>query len=53
MSEQTEGELHDCGCPEKEQREPHGCPFKEDVKGDYKTLCTCCSKCTRECLMEI
>lgn len=24
---------------------PHTCPYAEDIKGDYDTLCTCCEDC--------
>ena len=29
------------------------CPYKEDIGGDYETLCVCCYDCRSECVMEI
>ena len=43
-------EMQSC---EHEVLEPHTCPFREDVNGDYTTLCTCCEKCQHECAMDI
>lgn len=29
--------------------EEHTCPYLEELKGDYESLCTCCEQCTYEC----
>jgi protoheme ferro-lyase len=31
----------------------HTCPFKEEIHGDYKSKCKCCSYCENECLRDI
>ena len=33
--------------------EPHSCPWKGDIKGDYETQCNCCERCTHECSQDI
>lgn len=33
--------------------EPHTCPYKEDINGDFETLCTCCPCQQHECAMDI
>ncbi len=35
-----------CGKP---GRQPHTCPFREDVHNDTKTRCNCCRKCEQNC----
>jgi hypothetical protein len=42
----------ECTC-NKEEIEPHTCPYKEDVLDDYEYLCKCCDHCTHECALEI
>lgn len=32
---------------------PHTCPHAEDLRGDVKTLCSCCAECTRACAEDI
>ena len=39
-----------CGQPGEEE---HTCPFAEDIHGDSKTLCNCCSDCSYQCAMDI
>ena len=41
-----------CGCGGINV-ELHTCPYREDINGDYETLCSCCSECTHQCLMDI
>jgi hypothetical protein len=36
-----------------EATEPHTCPFAEEIRADYETLCTCCPDCAHECAMDI
>jgi hypothetical protein len=31
----------------------HTCPYREDVLGDYKTLCDCDHDATHQCKMDI
>lgn len=31
----------------------HTCPYKEDINGDYESLCNCCSACRNECAKDI
>lgn len=31
----------------------HTCPYKEDIDGDYETLCSCCDFCIRNCMDNI
>ena len=39
-----------CGAPAKE---PHTCPYKEDINGDSETLCQCCDGCQSDCARDI
>lgn len=41
------------GCKCGETTEPHTCPLSEELCDDDETLCTCCSRCTYECYMDI
>lgn len=34
-------------------REAHGCPFEEDLNGDYEFRCKCCEDCQEECAWNI
>lgn len=36
-----------------EPREPHGCPYAEEIGNNYEFQCTCCSECTCKCGMDI
>ena len=45
--------LQACDCGPHRHREPHGCPYREDVNNDFETLCTCCELCTEECASDI
>jgi hypothetical protein len=29
---------------------PHGCPYAQEIHGDYETLCNCCDECAQQCL---
>ncbi len=40
------GEDEQCPNPETE---PHPCPFRVEVNGDYESLCTCCHDCECNC----
>ncbi len=40
----------DCGA---EPLEEHGCPYAEDVCGDYDKKCVCCEECIKECCAAI
>lgn len=40
------------GCT-NEPREPHTCPYAEEIHDDYETLCTCCESCTHDCVYDI
>jgi hypothetical protein len=31
----------------------HTCPYKEDIDGDYNTLCNCCDVCLGNCTDDI
>ena len=33
--------------------EPHTCPYREEIGGDYETLCTCSPEETSNCIQEI
>jgi len=33
--------------------EPHTCPYGEEILGDFKTLCNCCTDCEHNCAMDI
>lgn len=40
-----------CG---KEGREPHPCPYEEEINDNFNiTYCTCCEECTQECIFDI
>lgn len=34
-------------------KEPHPCPYREDVHQDTQTTCKCCEACTRNCAEDI
>lgn len=42
-----------CKCGNNYKVGLHSCPFKEDMYGDYNTLCTCCNECRHNCAMDI
>jgi len=33
--------------------EPHTCPYKEDINGDFETLCTCSPEDTQTCAEDV
>ena len=35
------------------QREPHTCPYKEEISDNSESICTCCEECTTECAQDI
>jgi hypothetical protein len=37
----------------KQVNEMHTCPYKEDVHGDYETLCDCDEESTYQCAQDI
>ena len=41
-----------CSCG-NERQEPHPCPFALELYDDDTNYCTCCSKCTNECAMDV
>ncbi len=47
-----EAPVNDCSCGHA-GKPAHPCPFKEDVRNDSTTLCTCCDACRKECLYDI
>ena len=47
----AEGMCEACG--KNPKAEPHTCPFKEEINGDDKSLCTCCESCTENCAWDI
>jgi hypothetical protein len=42
-----------CGATHEGVIALHGCPYDEDIHGDYEEKCTCCSKCMQECAYDI
>ena len=40
-----------CRCG-RDAKTPHPCPYLEDIKGDNKTLCTCCKVCEKGCFRD-
>lgn len=50
MKENDYGEPCTCAV---EVIEPHPCPFNQDVNDDSDSLCTCCTSCEAQCVMEI
>lgn len=40
-------------CSNLKTKEPHTCPYAEEIGGDYETLCNCCDDCQGECCMDI
>jgi len=38
---------------EGKAREPHSCPYQEEINEDHDFRCTCCELCTDECAMDI
>jgi len=48
--------LLDCTCNEVDDHTEdvyHICPYKEDIDGDSKTLCSCCEYCTQQCADDV
>lgn len=43
--------MQTCDCDD--QREPHTCPYDEELNGDYETLCTCCTECEQQCIEDV
>jgi len=41
-----------CNCG-NEGEIPHGCPYAEEIGGDYDTVCNCCRDCVNQCAMDI
>lgn len=42
-----------CRCGKNEAREPHTCPYAEEINDDSTTLCDCCEACSQECAWDI
>lgn len=40
-------------CKSNTAKESHGCPYAEDIGGDYDTKCDCCDDCEHQCAMDI
>lgn len=40
-------------CQINNAAEYHTCPYEEEINGDDKTECNCCTDCEHECCMEI
>ena len=40
-------------CGKQPAEELHTCPYKEDIDGDYISLCNCCEDCQYLCSCEI
>lgn len=40
-------------CCEEANREPHGCPYAEEICDDYEKQCTCCESCEQNCADDI
>lgn len=49
--EQESNKCSGCGC--ETDGEFHTCPLREEMNGDEEFTCTCCPKCTAECVMDI
>ena len=43
----------ECQSCKNEGVEDHGCPFSEEIRDDYDTMCNCCSECQYECAQDI
>lgn len=41
-----------CECGDNAQPR-HSCPYREEIRDDWETLCNCCDSCTRECAMDV
>lgn len=39
--------------PPKQVNEMHTCPYREDIHGDYETLCDCDEESTYQCAQDI
>jgi hypothetical protein len=48
-----ENETETCDRCNNEAGDLHTCPFKEEINGNYESLCNCCSDCRHECCMDI
>ncbi len=46
-----ENEHGECNCG-NDGKEPHTCPYKEEITGSKK-LCNCCAECKSRCAQEI
>lgn len=40
-------------CEKNHAAPKHTCPFTEEIHNDFDTLCTCCSDCEHEYVMDI
>jgi hypothetical protein len=40
-------------CGKEVEPGEHGCPYAEDIHGNYDARCHCCAECTHECAMDI
>ena len=40
-------------CGKNDAEDLHTCPYAEEIGDDHETLCTCCSDCQHECVMDI
>jgi hypothetical protein len=51
---QTPGNKPDVpGCTCGEDREPHPCPYSEEINDNHEDECTCCPVCTERCAEEV
>jgi hypothetical protein len=40
-------------CHDEPARDPHLCPFAQDINDDQETMCDCCEVCTQNCSDDI
>ena len=39
--------------PPRLGRDPHPCPYQQEINDDSETLCNCCAECQAECADDI
>lgn len=49
----TQGNTRNCLRNSEKAEELHTCPYREDINGDYLTLCDCNADQTQQCAEDI
>jgi hypothetical protein len=52
-SEYSDEVCESCGGSQGIPRDPHPCPYREEMEGDIVSTCNCCDECTNDCCQDI